>query len=139
MLPVLPHGASADRFSAMRVFTDESLTRLLLGPGPSPVDPRVLEALSRPVLGHLDPTFLEIIDDVSHALREVFRTANRMTFPVSGTGSAGMEAAIFNILEPGDEIVIGVNGVFGSRIGRGARRCGRDPGGCRVGHDRADR
>jgi hypothetical protein len=98
---VLGGDASADRFSAMRSFTDESMTRLLLGPGPSPVDPRVLEALSRPVLGHLDPTFLEIMDDVSQGLREVFRTSNRMTFPVSGTGSAGMEAAVFNILEPG--------------------------------------
>lgn len=108
----------------MRAFTDQSLTRLLLGPGPSPVDPRVLEALSRPVLGHLDPTFLEIMDDVSQGLREVFRTSNRMTFPVSGTGSAGMEAAVFNILEPGDEIVIGINGVFGNRMAEEARRAG---------------
>ncbi|MGF1666533.1 MAG: pyridoxal-phosphate-dependent aminotransferase family protein [Acidimicrobiia bacterium] len=108
----------------MRAFTHESLTRLLLGPGPSPVDPRVLEALSRPVLGHLDPTFLEIMDDVSQGLREVFRTSNRMTFPVSGTGSAGMEAAVFNILEPGDEIVVGVNGVFGNRMAEEARRAG---------------
>jgi alanine-glyoxylate transaminase / serine-glyoxylate transaminase / serine-pyruvate transaminase len=108
----------------MQTFSDAQLTRTLHGPGPSPVPESVLQAMSRPVLGHLDPTFLEIMDDVSSGLREVFRTTNRMTFPVSGTGSAGMEAAVFNLVEPGDTIVIGVNGVFGARMAEEARRAG---------------
>ncbi|MDH3499216.1 MAG: alanine--glyoxylate aminotransferase family protein [Acidimicrobiia bacterium] len=108
----------------MRTFTDDQLTRALHGPGPSPVAPTVLQALGRPVLGHLDPTFLQIMDDLSQGLRQLFRTANRMTFPVSGTGSAGMEAAVVNLIEPGDTIVIGVNGVFGGRMAEEARRAG---------------
>lgn len=83
--------------------------------------------MARPVLGHLDPTFIQMMDDVSDGLRSIFRTDNKMTFPVSGTGSAGMEAAIFNLLEPGDTIVIGVNGVFGNRMAEEARRCGANP------------
>jgi alanine-glyoxylate transaminase/serine-glyoxylate transaminase/serine-pyruvate transaminase len=110
----------------MRTFTDEELTRALHGPGPSPVPPEVLHAMARPVLGHLDPTFVAIMDDTSEALRQVFRTANRMTFPVSGTGSAGMEAAVFNVLEPGDTFVVGVNGVFGGRMAEEGRRAGAD-------------
>jgi len=99
-------------------------TRLLLGPGPSPVDPSVLEALGKPVLGHLDPAFIAIMDQTSDRLRQVFRTRNPLTFPVSGTGSAGMETALVNILEPGDRIVIGVNGVFGARMADAAGRAG---------------
>ncbi len=90
--------------------------RLLLGPGPSNVHPRVYEALGRPLMGHLDPLFLEIMDEVQSMLRRVFRTANRLTFAVSGTGSAGMEAALVNLLEPADEVLICVNGVFGGRM-----------------------
>lgn len=108
----------------MRDYTDEQLTRALHGPGPSPVPPEVLAAMARPVLGHLDPVFVQIMDETSAALREVFRTSNRMTFPVSGTGSAGMEAAVFNLLEPGDTFVVGVNGVFGGRMAEEARRAG---------------
>ena len=108
----------------MRTFTDEQLTRALHGPGPSPVAPSVLQAMARPVLGHLDPTFLQIMDDLSQGLRELFKTENRMTFPVSGTGSAGMEAAVFNLIEPGDTMVVGVNGVFGGRMAEEARRAG---------------
>jgi alanine-glyoxylate transaminase/serine-glyoxylate transaminase/serine-pyruvate transaminase len=100
--------------------------RLLLGPGPSPVDPAVLEAMGRPVIGHLDPAFLAMMDEVSEMLRQVFRTRNRMTFPVSGTGSAGMEAALVNLIEPGDEVVVGVNGVFGSRMADAAGRMGAE-------------
>ena len=74
--------------------------RLLLGPGPSPVHERILEALARPTLGHLDPQFLRIMDEVSEGLRKVFGTRNRMTFPVSGTGSAGMEAALAKVWQP---------------------------------------
>lgn len=80
--------------------------------------------MARPVLGHLDPTFIEIMDDISEALRLAFATRNQMTFPVSGTGSAGMECAVFNLLEPGDTFVVGVNGVFGGRMAEEGRRAG---------------
>lgn len=100
--------------------------RLLCGPGPSNVPPRVLEALSRPIVGHLDPAFLAVMDEVSAMLRLVFGTANRATFPVSGTGSAGMEAALTNLLEPGDTAVVCVNGLFGERMCDVAHRCGAD-------------
>jgi len=99
---------------------------LLLGPGPSPVHSRVLEALGQHTLGHLDPDFLEVMDQTSQLLRYVFETENQITFPVSGTGSAGMEAALVNILEPGDKAIIGVNGVFGQRMVDVASRCGAE-------------
>jgi alanine-glyoxylate transaminase/serine-glyoxylate transaminase/serine-pyruvate transaminase len=90
--------------------------RLLLGPGPSPVDDRVLAAMAAPVLGHLDPLFLRCMDDVQALLRYVFETENRVTIPISATGSAGMEAALVNVIEPGDEVVVCINGVFGTRM-----------------------
>ncbi len=90
--------------------------RLLLGPGPSPVSPRVLRAMSTPLLGHLDPKFLEIMNEVQAQLRAVFRTQNPFTIAVSGTGSAGMEAALVNLLEPGDTAIVVVAGVFGKRM-----------------------
>ena len=90
--------------------------RLLLGPGPSMVHPRVLRAMSTPLLGHLDPKFLEIMNEVQGMLRDVFRTRNAFTIAVSGTGSAGMEAALVNLLEPGDTAVVVVAGVFGARM-----------------------
>jgi alanine-glyoxylate transaminase/serine-glyoxylate transaminase/serine-pyruvate transaminase len=98
--------------------------RLLMGPGPSNAAPEVLEALSRPLLGHMDPDFLAILDDVAAMLRTAFATSNRMTFAVSGTGSAGMEAALVNLLEPGDAAVACVNGVFGTRMTDVATRAG---------------
>lgn len=98
--------------------------RLLLGPGPSPVPRRVLEAMAGPVVGHLDPWFGELLDEIASALRGVFRTANDLTFAVSGTGSAGMEAAIVNVIEPGDEIVVAICGAFGERMADVASRCG---------------
>jgi alanine-glyoxylate transaminase/serine-glyoxylate transaminase/serine-pyruvate transaminase len=98
--------------------------RLLMGPGPSNVAPEVLQALARPITGHLDPSFLAVLDEIAERLRAVFRTRNRMTFAVSGTGSAGMEAALVNVLEPGDEAVVCVNGVFGGRLADIASRCG---------------
>ena len=100
--------------------------RLLLGPGPSPVPPSVLRAQARPVVGHLDPWFLGLMDEVAAMLRQVLRTDNRLTFPVSGTGSAGMEAAVVNVVEPGDTVVVGVNGVFGGRLADTARRAGAE-------------
>ncbi len=99
---------------------------LLLGPGPSPVHSRVLEAMGQHTLGHLDPDFFDIMDQTNNSLRFVFETNNQITFPVSGTGSAGMEAALVNILEPGDKAVIGVNGVFGQRMVDVASRCGAE-------------
>src|ERR1041384_8653911 len=98
--------------------------RLLMGPGPSNVAPSVLEALSRPLVGHLDPSFVKMMEEIKTMLRRVFLTRNEMTFPVSGTGSAGMEFCFVNLLEPGDEVVIGVNGVFGNRMVDVAERCG---------------
>ncbi|MFW5933588.1 MAG: pyridoxal-phosphate-dependent aminotransferase family protein [Actinomycetota bacterium] len=98
--------------------------RLLLGPGPSPVHPDVLAAQSRSMVGHLDPWFLGVADEVAAMLRQVFRTDNRLTYAVSGTGSAGMETAVVNLVEPGDTVIVGVNGVFGGRIADTARRAG---------------
>jgi len=91
-------------------------TRILLGPGPSMVHPRVLRAMAQPLVGHLDPQFIRLMNEVQDLLRYVFQTKNQMTIPVSGTGSAGMEAALCNFIEPGDSVVIGVNGYFGERL-----------------------
>jgi alanine-glyoxylate transaminase/serine-glyoxylate transaminase/serine-pyruvate transaminase len=98
--------------------------RVLMGPGPSNPYPEVMAALSRPVLGHLDPQFLGILDETCERLRTVFGTANRLTFPVSGTGSAGMEAALANVVHPGDVVVVGVNGLFGERMCQVTSRLG---------------
>src|SRR5918993_5617424 len=100
--------------------------RILMGPGPSDVPPRVLAALARPTIGHLDPVFLKVMDEVRTRLREVFRTKNDMTLAVSGTGSAGMETVFANLVEPGDRVLVCVNGVFGGRMGDVAGRCGAD-------------
>jgi alanine-glyoxylate transaminase/serine-glyoxylate transaminase/serine-pyruvate transaminase len=101
--------------------------RLLLGPGPSPVDDRVLNAMAAPVLGHLDPLFLRCMDDVQSLLRYVFETENRVTIPISATGSAGMEAALVNVIEPGDDVVVCINGVFGTRMRDIIERAGGKP------------
>jgi alanine-glyoxylate transaminase / serine-glyoxylate transaminase / serine-pyruvate transaminase len=87
-----------------------------MGPGPSNPYPEVFGALARPLLGHLDPEFLELLDEVQDRLRAVFQTENRLTLPVSGTGSAGMEASFVNVVNPGDVVVVGVNGMFGERM-----------------------
>ena len=100
--------------------------RILLGPGPSNVHPRVQQAMAAPMVGHLDPYFVKIMDDTVELLRYLFRTQNKLTFPISGTGSAGMEASFCNFLEPGDTVVIGVNGVFGERMVDNAARCGAE-------------
>jgi alanine-glyoxylate transaminase/serine-glyoxylate transaminase/serine-pyruvate transaminase len=100
--------------------------RILMGPGPGNPYPEVIEAFSRPLLGHLDPAFLALLDETCERLRRVFRTTNPLTLPISGTGSAGMEAALANLVGPGDPVVIGVNGVFGERMCEVARRCGAD-------------
>ncbi len=98
--------------------------RTLLGPGPSDIHPRVLEALGRGTVGHLDPYYLQIMNEMQGMLRQVFRTKNEMTFAVSGTGSAGMEACVVNLIEPGDAMVVCVNGVFGGRMADVAQRAG---------------
>ena len=98
--------------------------RFLMGPGPSDVHPRVLKAMATPMIGHLDPQFIVIMDEVKQMLRELFRTENELTFAVSATGSAGMETCLVNLLEPGDEAVVCVNGVFGNRMSDIVERCG---------------
>lgn len=104
--------------------TTHPAERILLGPGPSPVPARVLRALGAPTLGHLDPQYVAIMDEVCESLRQVFRTKNALTFPVSGTGMAGMECLAVNLIEPGDEVLVGVNGVFGGRMKDVMERCG---------------
>ena len=98
--------------------------KVLLGPGPSSVHPRVLQALSLPVMGHLDPAFFQVMDDVCEMLRQVFHTKNTMTVPISSTGTGAMETACANIIEPGDTVLICRNGYFGIRLGDIAERCG---------------
>jgi len=98
--------------------------RLLLGPGPSPVPQRVLDALATPTIGHLDPAFLALMDTIRSQLRQVFQTNNETTLAVSGTGSAGMETVFVNLIEPGDKVLVCVNGVFGQRMADVAARCG---------------
>lgn len=101
--------------------------RILLGPGPSDVAPRVLAALARPTVGHLDPTFVAMMDEVKVLLRRAFRTQNALTFPVSAPGSAGMETCVHNLVECGDTVVIAQNGVFGGRLAEVVRRAGGQP------------
>jgi alanine-glyoxylate transaminase / serine-glyoxylate transaminase / serine-pyruvate transaminase len=101
-------------------------TRILMGPGPSDVPPRVLRAMAAPTLGHLDPEFLTIMSETQQLLRDVFQTDNALTIPVSGTGSAGMEACFVNLIEPGDQVAVVVNGVFGTRMVDCAGRLGAE-------------
>jgi alanine-glyoxylate transaminase/serine-glyoxylate transaminase/serine-pyruvate transaminase len=101
--------------------------RTLMGPGPSDVSPRVLAALARPTLGHLDPAFVGFMDTVKELLQYAFQTANALTFPISAPGSAGMEACLVNLVEPGDSVAVCVNGVFGGRMREIVSRCGGIP------------
>jgi alanine-glyoxylate transaminase/serine-glyoxylate transaminase/serine-pyruvate transaminase len=100
--------------------------RVLMGPGPSNLYPEVISAFTRPLLGHLDPEFLEVLDETCDRLRAVYRTTNSLTLPVSGTGSGGMEAAFVNLVGEGDVVVVGVNGLFGERMCEVASRLGAD-------------
>jgi alanine-glyoxylate transaminase/serine-glyoxylate transaminase/serine-pyruvate transaminase len=106
--------------------------RTLMGPGPSDVNPRILEALSRPTIGHLDPKFVEMMDEVKSLLQFAFQTSNELTIPVSAPGSAGMETVFTNLLEPGDQVIVCQNGVFGGRMKENVERCGATAinGGC---------
>lgn len=99
-------------------------SRTLMGPGPSDTHPRVLAALSAPTIGHLDPDFLAMMDEIQKLLQGIYGTNNQLTFPVSGTGSAGMECCLVNVIEPGDRVVIAQNGVFGGRMADIASRLG---------------
>ena len=100
-----------------RQYTDlDPSPRILLGPGPSMASPRVLRALGAPLVGHLDPQFLALMDEVQSLLRYVFQTENELTIPISGTGSAGMEASLCNFIEKGDRVLVAINGYFGERL-----------------------
>ena len=98
--------------------------RTLMGPGPSDVNPRILEAMSRPTIGHLDPMFVSLMDEMKELLRYAFQTDNELTMPISAPGSAGMEACFVNLIEPGDKVVVCQNGVFGGRMKENVERCG---------------
>ena len=98
-----------------------------MGAGPSNVDPRVIKALTSPIVEHLDPYFLQVMDETVELLRYAFKTRNHLTMPISGTGTAGMEAAICNIVERGEEVVTCVNGFLGERISEIVSRCGGKP------------
>lgn len=98
--------------------------RILMGPGPSDVDPRVLAAMARPTIGHLDPDFIRMMDEVKELLQYAFQTRNAVTFPVSAPGSAGMECCFVNLVEPGDKVIVCQNGVFGGRMRENVERCG---------------
>ncbi len=111
----------------MTVYTDlNTPQRILLGPGPSMVDPRVLRAMAHPLVGHLDPTFIEVMNQAQDMLRDLFQTENQLTVPISGTGSAGMEAMVCNLVEPGDPVLVCINGYFGMRIADMAERYGAE-------------
>ena len=98
--------------------------RTLMGPGPSDVNPRILEAISRPTIGHLDPAFVAMMEELKDLLRYAFQTANPLAMPVSAPGSAGMETCFVNLVQPGDKVVVCVNGVFGGRMKENVERCG---------------
>ncbi|NQT20677.1 MAG: alanine--glyoxylate aminotransferase family protein [Planctomycetes bacterium] len=106
--------------------TKDIKPRTLMGPGPSDVNPRVLEAMARPTIGHLDGQFLEILNDIRDMLQAIFQTKNKLTLAVSGTGSAGMETCVVNLIEPGDKMLVCVNGVFGKRMTDVAERAGAE-------------
>ncbi len=100
--------------------------RTLMGPGPSDVNPRILEALARPTIGHLDPAFIQMMDETKQLLQQAFKTDNELTMPVSAPGSAGMETVFTNLLERGDKVIICQNGVFGGRMKENVERCGAE-------------
>ncbi len=98
--------------------------RILMGPGPSDVHPRILSAMARPTIGHLDPAFVGMMDEIKEGLRIIFKTENELTMPVSAPGSAGMEACFANLVEPGDKVIVCINGVFGMRMKENVTRLG---------------
>src|SRR5690606_7707112 len=101
--------------------------RTLMGPGPSDVHERVLQAMARPTIGHLDPAFIGLMDEIKEQLRYTFRTRNTLAMPVSGPGTAGMESCVVNLVEPGEKVIVCRNGVFGGRLKEMVERCGGVP------------
>jgi alanine-glyoxylate transaminase / serine-glyoxylate transaminase / serine-pyruvate transaminase len=101
--------------------------RTLMGPGPSDVPQRILDAMARPTIGHLDPAFTDMMEQTKTLLRYAFQTDNKLTFPVSGPGSVGMETCFVNLVEPGDKVIVCINGVFGGRMLENVKRCGGVP------------
>jgi alanine-glyoxylate transaminase/serine-glyoxylate transaminase/serine-pyruvate transaminase len=118
------HGSINRREDSMSYIDLNPHIRTLLGPGPSNVHPRVLRAMAAPLVGHLDPDFLQVMDEVKQLLQLVFQTENNLTIPLSGTGSAGMEAALYNLIEEGDKVLVAINGYFGERMCQMIPRCG---------------
>ena len=98
-----------------------------MGPGPSDVSPRVLAAMGRPTIGHLDPLFIELMNEIKQLLQYALKTENELTLPISAPGSAGMEAAFANLVSPGDTVIVCQNGVFGGRMKENVERCGANP------------
>ncbi|VAX10654.1 Serine--pyruvate aminotransferase / L-alanine:glyoxylate aminotransferase [hydrothermal vent metagenome] len=115
----------ADKTSHIQPFTP--LPRTLMGPGPSDVHPRILAAMARPTIGHLDPQFIGLMDEITVLLQYAFQTDNPVTFPISAPGSAGMEACFVNLVEPGDKVIVCQNGAFGGRMKGNVERCGGIP------------
>ncbi len=115
---------STDFYPAKKITTFYPPQRTLMGPGPSDTHPRVLSAMARPTLGHLDPVFTDMMEELKSLLRYSFQTSNPMTFPVSGPGSVGMEMCFVNMVIPGDKVIVCRNGVFGSRMLENVQRCG---------------
>jgi alanine-glyoxylate transaminase/serine-glyoxylate transaminase/serine-pyruvate transaminase len=111
----------------MRIKSFHPPVRTLMGPGPSDVPPRILEAMARPTIGHLDPLFVAMMDEMKALLQYAFQTRNSLTLPVSAPGSAGMETCFVNLLEPGDKVIVCQNGVFGGRMKENVERCGATP------------
>jgi alanine-glyoxylate transaminase/serine-glyoxylate transaminase/serine-pyruvate transaminase len=108
----------------MKITSFYPTPRTLMGPGPSDVSPRVLSALGRPTIGHLDPEFVQMMDEIKVLLQYAFQTKNELTMAVSAPGSAGMETCFVNLVEPGEKVIVCVNGVFGSRMVENVERLG---------------
>ena len=113
--------------ASKRITSFKPPQRTLMGPGPSDVPQRVLDAMARPTIGHLDPAFVAMMEELKTLLRYAFQTENELTFPLSAPGSVGMETCFVNLLEPGDKAVVCVNGVFGGRMVENVKRCGATP------------
>ncbi len=111
-------------FTAPAIKPFQPPRRTLMGPGPSDVPPRILEAMARPTIGHLDPAFTDMMEELKQLLRYAFQTENKLTFPVSGPGSVGMETCFVNLVEPGDKVIVCINGVFGGRMVENVKRAG---------------
>ena len=111
-------------YPAKKIGTFYPPQRVLMGPGPSDTHPRVLSAMARPTLGHLDPVFTDMMEELKSLLRYAFQTSNLLTFPVSGPGSVGMEMCFVNMVNPGDKVIVCRNGVFGGRMIENVQRCG---------------